>query len=765
MAPHTPPPGKQKLPVSITHRASTQALSITAAATGVTASALLAATTIAGRALPWEMTRAHAAAFGLTVTTTIVLATLSARRTTNDDRSVVPRMLWPHLGSMSLLAYVYTADTHALQILDSFSARVVMLSTLVLATGVGLRCCAGDAAYPWRIRVRTHTVAIGDLLITVASSLALTDLLLKVALGDRMSPVMWAWAPAVCLLLIPWAIVRIDTSDASTRRPWSGLLFLPTLGALGTNIESPARHLLITSGGAKSLTLLLLILGIYAIWIMRAGYIENPLHDRARLAAMVRRHRAPIIAVTLLGVGGLQAISYIAITADDLIRYWTVSDSLATGQGYPLTAGSILYAQEGSWAEPPLFPLLIWLSFSITGHFYDSALLPSLAAVSLLPGLTYLALWEASKHRAIAFFGSLLITVFPPYQIHLLGTAEPDAIFSALLALTAWLFLRAAQPQAINRDHALLGLSLAAVTMTRPEGLTYAAVLALAAVLIQRQRAAWFAAAIPLVVIAVFAGIITLTTTATWPTRPSGISATSLETNLQFALDGMRSYYVRVLLIDDLRSWILLASLALLFVMGLTFAFRGRIALVALPIAAATATLAPLAAEPIPPGWNQPTEAFRHFAHGLPLMATTIAAGIAWVLEQRIIARHSFQAFAVLIAIILIAAELYVLATPEEFYHGNTSGSLLRGGDIYVQAIDLFRHRIALPCWPCGDAPTYMLFRQALFSNYQPFDMHSNTVGISYQVLIAILAGTGASASIVGNSDKPRRIPLSRSPK
>ena len=744
--------------MSITRQAWIQGLSITAAAIGVIVSALLAAIAIAGRARPWEMTRAHAVVFGLAATTTIVLATLSARRTTNDDRSLIPRMLWPHLGCISLLAYVYTTDTHALQILDSFSARIVMLSTLVLATGFGLRRGAGNTTNPWMIRIGTHNVAIGDLLITVASSLALTDLLLKVALGDHVPPVMWAWAPAVCLLLIPWAIIRINTSDASTRRPWSGLLLLPTLGAVGTHIESPARHFLITSGGAKSLTLLLIILSVYVLWIIRAGYVENPFRDRERLARIVRSHRAPLITITLIGIGGLQAISYIAVTADDLIRYWTVSDSLATGQGYPLTIGSIVYAQDGSWAEPPLFPLLIWLSFLITGHYYDSSLLPSLAAVSLLPAFMYLALWEASKHRAIAFFGSVLITVFPPYQIHLLGTAEPDAIFSALLALSGWLFLRSVRPQATSRDHGLLGLSLAAVTMTRPEGLTYAAVLTLAAILIQRRRATWFTAGIPVVVVALFAGIITLTTETTWPTRPSGISAASPETTLRFAFDGMRSYYVRVLLIDDLRSWILLSSLALLFVIGIARAFRGRIALAALPIAAATATLAPLAAEPIPPGWNQPTEAFRHFAHGLPLITMTIATGTAWVMDQRIIARPTFRAVAVLIAISLIAAELYVLATPEEFYHGNQSGSLLRGGDIYVQAIDLFQHRIALPCWACGDAPPYMLFRQMLFSNYQPFDMHSNTVGISYQVLIAILAGTGAIASMVGGSDKPRRI-------
>jgi len=749
--------------VSITRRTLTQALSVTAAATGVTASALLAAIAIAGRALPWEMTRAHAAAFGLVATTTIVLAILTARCAATYDRSVMPRMLWPHLGCISLLAYVYTADIQALQILDSLSARVVMLSTLILATGFGLRCCAGNTTSPWMIRIRTHTVAFGDLLITVASSLALTDLLLKVALGDHVPPVMWVWALAVCLLLIPWAVIRIDASNAWTRRPWSGLLFLPTLGAVLTHIESPARHFLITSGGAKSLTLLLIILGVYAVWIIRAGYIENPLRDRERLAGIVRSHRTSLIMVTLLGVGGLQASSYIAITADDLIRYWTVTDSLATGQGYPLTVGSIVYAQDGSWAEPPLFPLVIWLSFLIADHYYDSVLLPGLAAVSLLPVLTYLALWEASKHRAIAFFGSVLIIVFPPYQIHLLGTAEPDPIFSALLALTAWLFLRAVRPQAAKFDQGLLGLSLAAVTMTRPEGLAYVAVLTLAAVLIQRRRATWFAAAIPVVVVALFAGIITLTTDATWPTRPSGISATSLETNLRFAFDGMWSYYVRVLLIDDLRSWILLSSLALLFVIGIARGLRGRIALAVLPIAAVTATLGPLAAEPIPPGWNQPTEAFRHFAHGLPLIATTIAAGTAWVLERRIIARPTVQAVAVLMAISLIAAELYILATPEEFYHGNQSGSLLRGGDIYVQAIDLFRHRIVLPCWSCGDPPNYMLFRQTLFSNYQPFDMHSSTVGQSYQVLTAILVGTGAFATMVGNSDKPRRIPPSKS--
>ena len=140
---------------------------------------------------------------------------------------------------------------------------------------------------------------------------------------------------------------------------------------------------------------------------------------------------------------------------------------------------------------------------------------------------------------------------------------------------------------------------------------------------------------------------------------------------------------------------------------------------------------------------------FRHLAYGLPFATAMAALGARELLSGnwRIGASGPLLA---LLAVALISGELYVLGTPEEWYHAQNSGSLLRGGDIYVQALDMFKNPIALPCDGCtaAEGGAFDGFRERLFAHYSEFDMHGSTVGMSYAVLTGVLSVVALAAAL-----------------
>jgi hypothetical protein len=131
---------------------------------------------------------------------------------------------------------------------------------------------------------------------------------------------------------------------------------------------------------------------------------------------------------------------------------------------------------------------------------------------------------------------------------------------------------------------------------------------------------------------------------------------------------------------------------------------------------------------------------FRHIGYGFPVFGMVVAVGIGEILRRR---QRILEGLAMVVALTLIIGELFVLATPEEWYHGNNSGSLLRGGDIYVEAIHLIRNPIIVPCSSCpslADEVGFDGFRNDLFGHYDEFDMHGDTVGISYATITGLMS-------------------------
>ena len=363
--------------------------------------------------------------------------------------------------------------------------------------------------------------------------------------------------------------------------------------------------------------------------------------------------------------------------------------------------------------------------------------------------------------QAPAFASAILAVVLPPIQIYSLGSAEPDPVFIALLAANVWAFahtLRNPQPR-----HSLLVLGglAALLTATRPEGPLYGGLMLVALVAI---RSRWAVASgaifgtllLPLVVYSF------VQLGRPWPTVSQEFAYASL-VNHAGVIGGITWPKIsRVVLLDDVRFPLLIAAILALFTVGAIRASRHRWALAALPTAVILNVVITLSIT----GDNTTdirahlTDDFvRHIAYPMPVVAVLAAVGItaaAQLTQCRRVLYSVLRLVGVASAVYLVAGSLYVLGTPEEFHHGNQSGSLL-AANIYVNAPELWMNPFDLPSgeWDFID------YRSRLFAWYEPFDNHSDTAGMAYQTLTGAVAALGFAALIaaapLGQFSVPRR--------
>ncbi len=712
---------------------------------GALVAGLAAATVLAGRANPAEMTVRHGLVFVLVAGLFAGIA-LAAWRGAGGGagwRSMTPGVL------MAVpVAALYGSDSFNALVAESASLRIGSLGLipLLLAVGIGLTEGAGKVRAR-RVGVSRWGISVVDLLALAVAGIGFGDLLLKITDGEAEATAIWLAAlGAMAGLVLPFG----RTPPADGWRVYLWPLVLPLGFALASNGDNELRHLLITSGGARALAALLVGLAVYAGWLLRPGVDSAGTLERARERLV--RHRGWLLAGTLLGIGLLQAGSYRAVTMDDLARYWIVAEAVLSGQGYPTWSAGMGIAQAtagGMVADAPLLPLLMAVSFGVSGHWYHSAQLPIILANVALPGVLFLALRAVAKRDDIALAGALLTVLFPPFQVVVLGAAEPDSVFVLELVAAAWLLARMAGRETGRWDALGLGVVLVLVALTRPEGPVYA--VAIAAVAVGLGRSWWWAApgGIVLAGMGLFAGFIWLTTDALWPTRSSGFSVAHIGENLEFARTGAYEYYARILLLNDWRGPLLLVLLAGLFGLGTWKLVRRKSVLLALPLAALAQVTLTMAVAPEGFHREEPTEMFRHLAYGMPFVTAMAAVGAGEVLGWRWRFGWSGPLLG-LLTVVLIGGQIYLLGTPEEWYHGQNSGSLLRGGDIYVQATDMFQNPIALPCDGCtaAEGGGFDGFRERLFAHYGEFDMHGETMGMSYAVLTGVLSAVALGAAL-----------------
>ena len=478
----------------------------------------------------------------------------------------------------------------------------------------------------------------------------------------------------------------------------------------------------------------------------------------------------------LLVVGLTQAMTYISIAFDDQVRYWSVADALARGQGYPLRTFDQEFANSLGevpyWTDDlPVWPVTMLIGFALFGHTTAGSYAPLIAANVLLPLVAFLAVRNISGNLILAFGAAVTLVLFPMYQIYALGTAEPEPLFHLLL-----LAMIASVPKVRLWQHWILfGLVTGFVVMTRPEGGIYAAV-ALVVLLATRRRevGVWVAAILAAIPAMIYAGMTWLQTGKPWPLqRTTYFALENLAQHWQGFSTVGAEYYSAQLRSTTMGFWLIVGTALLLFMWGVVWLALQRPVFLFVPLAAGAHVLLLWLTEAGPALSNveNPPDFFRHMSHSLPYAWITVSLGIfALVWFKRRLWRQW------LLVIIFVLGTYYsyqILITPEATY-GNASillpssgGSSLLKSDTYVLAQNLFSHPHELPeiphAWQDGvlfmQPWDYLGFRASVFDHYRPFDMHSVDVGKPYMMasfyasLFAYI--TLALAALVGSVERP----------
>ena len=517
--------------------------------------------------------------------------------------------------------------------------------------------------------------------------------------------------------------------------------------AIITAIPAAPRHELSTSAGAQVLAVTIatgLLTAAFAFWHGERGATAQPASVVFRSG--IRRFAPAIATLSLFLVGGFQAASYSEVTIDDLGQFWIAADKLTTGESYPIGMHR---------AGLPGLPLLHVAAFAALGRTFPAALAPMFLANLLLPWLIYRAALAASAGHLAAFALAVLAVVLPVVQIYSLGAADPEAVFIALIAAAVWAFSHVVRTRRPRQSTLVLGFLAGALAVTRPEGPLYGGLLLLVALAATRSR--WAIAGCFLGG-SIAAPVVALSLTnlgRPWPTfGPEYSLATAVE-NAGVIGSITVPRVARILLLNDARFVFLLGAVLGLSVIGSAHLTQRHWTFLVLPFAAAANVVVKLSISTygVPLRSDFPPEFVRHISYPLPVFAVLVAVGISILARlaatRGAVVRKTAKYVGIAAAVYLVGGSLYILGTPEEFHHGNQSGSLL-ADSIYVNAPELWMNPFDLPE---GDWE-FFEYRDELFAWYAPFDNHSNTAGMAYQTLTGAVAAMGFAALLVAASNR-----------
>ena len=210
----------------------------------------------------------------------------------------------------------------------------------------------------------------------------------------------------------------------------------------------------------------------------------------------------------------------------------------------------------------------------------------------------------------------------------------------------------------------------------------------------------------------------------------------------------------RDVLLADVRFPLLIAVLLALAAIGAVAAARHHWAFTVLPLAAGVNVVATLGIDAYTVRPEYPQDFVRHIAYPTPIVAVLAALGAtalgALAMQRGARVRTAARAAGLVLAVYVIAGSLYMLGTPEAYWHDARGGTpeaylydlpgTLLPTDIYVNAPELWAHPLDLPR---GDDWDYVGFRRELFAWYAPFDLHGDSAGAAYQTLSGALAAMG----------------------
>ena len=637
---------------------------------------------------------------------------------------------------------------------DEFAHLVSVTSNLgmLLATGhVALVVYAQNPSFAHRFLA---TGALGGLIGAACS------VLVGIAIADG-NPGSWVpglgwFGGMVAGGVLGRRSLRVEGSFARSVPLFTLPLFGAWIMAVIASFPAAPRHELATSAGAQVLGVLLaLLLASAAAALIRAERRKPDASTLEYLKLAARMHVRIVIPISLLLIGALQAASYSAVTMDDLFHFWSVADSVAWHGDYPFWSNR---------SDLPVLPIALLLSFGLLGHTYPAALAPLFAANLFLPLAIFGAARAFEVGRTVAFVVAVLGVVFPLIQVYSLGSAEPDPIFILLLALATMAVGRVVRAPESRRWAILLGLLAGLAATTRPEGPLYAALFILGAMIATRKAATALAALSAAALLAPFVVYVYSGLGRPWPTVSQTFSLPQLVENASVIGSTTWRAASRIVLMNDVRFAILISAILLLFALGSAALANRSPGLILIPLAVVINVVVTigLSAYTIRPG--ELSEFVRHIAYPTPIVAVMVALGVGCAVRffgQGTRVRYSAGALSMAAAVYLAAGSLYVLGTPEEYFHGHNSGSLLTY-QIYVNAPELWQNPHELPCVPCAASEwNFAEVRSDLFDAYRPFDNHGNSAGASYQTLTGAVAAFGLMVSILAGAARPVRCRVS----
>lgn len=523
--------------------------------------------------------------------------------------------------------------------------------------------------------------------------------------------------------------------------------------AIITAIPAAPRHELSTSAGAQALavtlTLCLLATSLIFWWGERKTRWQSPW---ASFRLGLRDATPSLTTLVLLVIGGLQAASYSAVTIDDLGRFWIVADQISNSRQYPVW--------PGGWLSLPSMSIAMIAAFELLGYTYPAALAPLFLSNTLMPWIVYRGSIAIGASQAPAFAVAVLSVALPPIQIYSLGSAEPDPLFIALLAASVWAFAHAMRARSPRHSLLILGAIAAIMTATRPEGPLYGSMIVIALVVVRSRwavagSAIFGALLLPLVVYSL------IQLGRPWPTVGQKFELTTIIHHAEIIAELTWPKISRIVLLDDLRFPLLIAAILTLFSIGSLRSASRRYALAALPamvLLNVVITLSITGNDTTDIRAHLIDDFIRHIAYPTPVVAVLVAVGATTIAELASFHRHlqtGIRVLGISLAVYLVAGSLYILGTPEEFHHGNRSGSLL-ADSIYVNAPELWMNPYELP----GPEWDFFEYRSRLFAWYAPFDNHSDTAGMAYQTLTGAVAAMGFAALLVAAPNRRPRAAL-----
>lgn len=507
---------------------------------------------------------------------------------------------------------------------------------------------------------------------------------------------------------------------------------------------------------------------------LRGAALGRLLDPRMKLRDAVLRAaaaRSEVMAVgSLLVLGALQAAAGVIPIGDDIWHYTQVADAMLAGSPYPIGTISTALQDAGmarAYPALPLLPLLLAASFSAFGRNLLGVALPNVLATALFPLAMYVACKGLTGSRLTAYAATVLLFLFPVYQIHVLGTAEPDTLFVTLLLMGAFFATRVNR---IARTGDLIGMGvfMGLASLTRHEGSAYTAAMFATFILFHpARRRLCISVAAYLAVLAPFVAVYHSVTGSLWPSTfgKSIMGWQYLEANLTTLSWTSQDWYAQAIGVDRNTLVVLIIAIAVCAALGTVALLRQSPPLVGIPAAGLGNLAAGLFMHPLVVYSGFPVDFLRHVSYGIPFAALGLVyaghvglGGLSKWLQG--MAGNGWRGLLAAILIFLACAGLFYeterLAKPEWYFQGKAS---LLWTSSYYLLTDIATHPAPLPLE--DDPRSGEQIREYATAPVEPMNLRTVNLSEPYHwaSLLVALLGLAYAATSPRDTPRPRSHP------